>query len=855
MALSFQDKIRPVATTTSKQLSFMAKAKPVVKPPVTPPEKKDGFFKSLAKDVAETLVVKPVARATELATRTFAPNSLAAKGYREGGDMNVMGMNIEGQKAFGQGGLKQIVGEGAKTASYLYGGGATANVAKSTIGGKILQGAWQGVKGGTIGGGLYAGGTEIQKDDATVGSVIQQTAIGGAVGGVSGGVLGGALPVIPALIKGVKPEKIMQRVARVNALDQEKFAKTAKESIGEYLVKRGIYGKDDDIVNQLAKRFSESKSVADDAIGKLQGNWKNGAVDDALADLAEREARVSSKNVPSRDLSRVTALTQKHNTKGLTMSEINEVKRLYERNVKLGYLKERNTDMVARSTGIDDAIRTWQFSQADKLGLKNLQEINKETQLARMLGDALLKKNARSGGNNAFGLTDAILISGGDPQAISMLIAKKTFGDKAVQSAIAKKLAPDATVGTPTAIFGKRASNQEIFQSTVIPNGASSFGTLNLGKKPVSTGKTSVSIPVKQARNPSLLIPKEFRLPVGNPNTVNSATVQLRPANTMEKGVPPSPQYYGTQKVLPERAGAIQLPPTQGSTKLLSPQSLSEGKSVSLPDTIPPKAKKSSKGLGTVLPDKLTTEAKKYKSAEEFVKAQANAYHGTPNKEFSEFKFDANSNTQNETRGLGVWVTPQEGAAAQFKDKFVEGFMGMGGGSKDVGGTVMPVHLNLKNPKVYTSTKGMESILDDIKKLESEKPSITRLHFTEDINERQAIIQARKKVEIEIEKLKRQYKRDAFEHFMDDRDQFATYIDKGAKWQDRYIAEGVPETNKKFIEYLKKQGYDGIHIKGTEYDAKGTGSDVIDQIVAFDPKNVQTRSQLTDIWNKANKKP
>lgn len=86
---------------------------------------------------------------------------------------------------------------------------------------------------------------------------------------------------------------------------------------------------------------------------------------------------------------------------------------------------------------------------------------------------------------------------------------------------------------------------------------------------------------------------------------------------------------------------------------------------------------------------------------------------------------------------------------------------------------------------------------------------------------------------------------------MDDRDQFATYINKGARWEERYIAEGVPETNKKFIEYLKKQGYDGIHIKGTEYDAKGTGLDVIDQIVAFDPKNVQTRSQLTDIWNKA----
>lgn len=594
---------KPVATSTAPvgetltQKAQRLGVKPVQ--PTQPEPKKDGFFKSLAKDVAGTLVVNPVSRVTELATRTFAPNSLAAQGYREGGDMNVLGVTVPEQKAFGQGGLKQIVGDAAKSASYLYGGGAVGQVGRATLAGRIGQGFLQGAKGGVVSGALYGGGSEIQKDDATVGSVLKETALGGAIGGVTGGVLGGALPVVPALVKGAKPEKIMQRVARVNALDQEKFAQTAKESIGEYLVKRGIYGNDDEIVNQLATRFSESKSVADDAISKLQGNWKNGAVDDALSDLAEREARVSSKNVPSRDMARVSELSNKHRTQGLTMSEINEVKRLYERNVKLGYLKERNTDMVARSTGIDDAIRTWQFSQADKLGLKNLGEINRETRLARQLGDALLKKNARSGGNNAFGLTDAILISGGDPQAISMLIAKKTFGSKGVQSAIAKKIAPDATVGTPSAIFGKRAPNKDIFPSTVIPSGESTFGTLNLGKKSPTSNKKGVSIPVKEARNPSTLIPKKYRLPAGNPDMVAGPTVQLRPAPTMEKGVAPSPQYYGTQKMLPERAGAIQLPATQGATKQSPQQSQTKVRSVSLPPTIPPKATKSSKGVGT----------------------------------------------------------------------------------------------------------------------------------------------------------------------------------------------------------------------------------------------------------------
>lgn len=488
---------QPSATSTPTSLDKYRK-QPVA--PAQPEPAKNGFFKSLFKDVASTLVVKPVARATELATRTLAPNSLAAQGYREGGNMNVLGINVEEQKAFGQGGVKQIVGDAAKSASYLYGGGAVGSVGKATLAGRIGQGFVQGAKGGLISGSLYGGGNAIQRENATVGSVAKEAAIGGGIGLLSGGVLGGALPVIPALVKAAKPEKIMQRVARVNALDQEKFARTAKESIGEYLVKRGIYGNDDQIVNQLAKRFTDSKNVADDALSKLQGSWKNGAVSDALSDLAEREARVSSKNVPSQSFARVSELVQKHETRGLTMSEINEVKRLYERNVRLGYLKERNTDMVARSTNIDDKIRTWQFSQANNLGLKNLGEINKETQLARQLGDALLKKNARSGGNNAFGLTDAILISGGDPQAISMLLAKKTIGSKTVQSAVAKTLAPKATVGTPEAVFGKRAANQDIFPSTVVPSGESSFGTLNLGGQVSKKTGGKVTIPVTEAK-------------------------------------------------------------------------------------------------------------------------------------------------------------------------------------------------------------------------------------------------------------------------------------------------------------------------------------------------------------------
>lgn len=449
---------KPVATSTAPQGETLAqKAQRLgMKPAASTPEP-DGFFKSLAKDVAETLVVKPVARATEVVGRTGIFGQNVKSGYQEmskaGEAQRIFGMDVEAQKALGQGGAKQTLGDAFKAGSYLYGGGGVGAVGKATLAGKIGKGLVQGAKVGAVSGGAYGAGEELQDTKSTLGSTLKAGALGTAIGGATGGVLGGTFPAVTAGIKSLKPEKIMNRVARVNPSDAIKFKKLANTDIGDYLIKRGIYGNDEEIVTQLSDRFIRSKDVADEAIAKLGGTWKHKPVTTALDDLLARETRISSEGAPSRDLARITELVNKNKLDGLEMKEINEVKRLYERNIKLDYLKQNLPESVARANTIDDAIRTWQFAQADKLGLKNLPEINKETQLARQLGDALLKKGQSQQGNNAFGLTDAILISGGDPQAIAMLLTKKTFGSKGVQSAIAKKLAPKASVGQPEAIM------------------------------------------------------------------------------------------------------------------------------------------------------------------------------------------------------------------------------------------------------------------------------------------------------------------------------------------------------------------------------------------------------------------
>jgi hypothetical protein len=233
------------------------------------------------------------------------------------------------------------------------------------------------------------------------------------------------------------PENIMQRVARISKDKQAKFEQVAGESVGKYLVDRNIYGNVEKITNQLYKRFKDSYQQADDSLSQLKGKFTPEPIKTALKELSEREARVSTPGAPSPTIARVNQLAAK---KSWDMSEINEIKRLYERNVKVDYLKQNLPESVARANNIDSAIRNWQFKQAKTLGLKNLPEINRETQLAKQLMDALGKEYAGNAGNNAINLSDWLVMSGGDPTAIGLFITKKTLSAKTVQSAIAKKL-------------------------------------------------------------------------------------------------------------------------------------------------------------------------------------------------------------------------------------------------------------------------------------------------------------------------------------------------------------------------------------------------------------------------------
>ena len=446
---------------------------------------------------------------------------------------------------------------------------------------------------GTIGKNLFTGGASGEVSDIGMGLAglrgDDRKGVASVIpgGGFITGLSLGALQSIPAMKEvyktgfgssmrdtlNVDASSIMNRVARINPSDARTFEKIAGTDHGTYLTQRGIFGDDQQIMEQLARRFEQSKGVADTQIGQLPGNWKNDAVTTMLDDLAVRDAQVSTKGAPSLEKSSIDTLLAKNKQGGLTMEEINAVKRMYERNVKLDYLKTNNPTGVARATAVDSAVRTWQYDQASKLGFENLQEINKETQLARQLGDSLWKKYSGQTGNNALGLTDAILIAGGDPAAIATLIAKKTLGTKGFQSWVAKRLSGDPTVGAPTAQLRGPITDQ----TRLLPD--ASFTPMGAPRPTPDTSNVR-AVPAQNAQ-PERLRLNAGAIPMGAPK--GESSVRMIPATADQPLGQATPQS-------PVKTETITLPTVkQGTQPASSPLSTAarQGESSSKSSTRP----------------------------------------------------------------------------------------------------------------------------------------------------------------------------------------------------------------------------------------------------------------------------
>ncbi len=237
-----------------------------------------------------------------------------------------------------------------------------------------------------------------------------------------------------------KSEDIMTKVARITPKEAQTFQKITGKSTGEYLSQKGNFNAPEDLIKVEAETFAKTLADKESTLARLPGEFKSGIVDDVLESLKNKALETSSKNVKAPYLKQVNEWLKKAKTTGLTMEEINQAKKLFEREVKLGYNTLTDATKVKQATYLDDALRDFQDKTASSLGFTNIKDLSKQIQASKFIVDKLGNKIVSNDLLNGVSLTDYIILAGGEPTSVGAFLTKKLFSSKKLQAKLAEKL-------------------------------------------------------------------------------------------------------------------------------------------------------------------------------------------------------------------------------------------------------------------------------------------------------------------------------------------------------------------------------------------------------------------------------
>ena len=274
---------------------------------------------------------------------------------------------------------------------------------------------------------------------------------------------------------------ISTKANRFNASEIRNFIKTTGQSPWDFATSRGMTKVWDDAVVEATNLWQKSKDQADEALKTIKWRFRfTDEWEDLLkTTLDDLETRLV--NTKSPDYKRISQLKAKYEDTGLTMSEINEIKRAYSNNYKYSFV-DAGSESALRSRNLQDAVRNWQFKVAEENGLTNLKDINKTTQWWKMFADSLSKKIQGSSGNNNVSLTDWIALSGGSPENIALYLGKKLASSDTVKSGAIKLFSKKTK---PSIIQASKADIQQANFKKDVNRGVSGVGDNSGGKSMV----------------------------------------------------------------------------------------------------------------------------------------------------------------------------------------------------------------------------------------------------------------------------------------------------------------------------------------------------------------------------------
>lgn len=207
--------------------------------------------------------------------------------------------------------------------------------------------------------------------------------------------------------------------------DRIEYANKFKEDYWITLNNMWIVDWTEGTINKLNEFMTKNKDKVDEWLAAIEWTFKNKNLNEMADDVAAFAEEVS---INPEEIAKYRNLATKAKSEWLTMSEINDVKRYYERNNKFTYGRD-TTQWAAkkslRATNLDNAVRERQIEEAAKRWFDNLREMNIDTAKSKWLIDNLWKELKWTYWNTAFDLSDYLIVAWLSANNIAALWGKK----------------------------------------------------------------------------------------------------------------------------------------------------------------------------------------------------------------------------------------------------------------------------------------------------------------------------------------------------------------------------------------------------------------------------------------------
>jgi hypothetical protein len=295
--------------------------------------------------------------------------------------------------------------------------GKTKSGELGQVAGEVLTGGLLG-KASDIGIKKTTGRTPLELADATPQAVKNVASGVKEVADVGVAKVGSVVePVIQTGVDVVKktytPERALQSTNKMTKKQIIDFTSINKgKTPSEWLIERDLIDTPENTVESLVARADEAKKILDESLSKVEGTYKTPEL--LSVPIQElREQFTKTRPFGGEDVTAINSYAKKvESGEGLTLSEVNNLKRIYERNVKVNYLKDNNAIGIDRANEIDSNLRNFVRDEGAKAGVPAVARLSNEIQSSHSLANNIANWVEGSASNNLVSLTDYILLGG-----------------------------------------------------------------------------------------------------------------------------------------------------------------------------------------------------------------------------------------------------------------------------------------------------------------------------------------------------------------------------------------------------------------------------------------------------------